>query len=100
MAPVRRLLPIILLASVLAACGGSKHTVVSNLADASSRTIAGDTASFTIAIHGTVAGVAVQSSETGSFSFTERRAHFYKLVPGGGLPQEIILDGPYEYTNA
>jgi hypothetical protein len=100
MAPVRRLLPIILLASLLAACGGSKHTVVSNLADASSRTIAGGTASFTIAIHGTVAGVTVQSSETGSFSFTERRAHFYKLVPGGGLPQEIILDGPYEYTNA
>ena len=33
-------------------------------------------------------------------SFTERRAHFYKLVPGGGMPQEIVLDGPYTYTNA
>ena len=29
-------------------------------------------------------------------SFYERRAHFYKLVPGGGLPQEIILDGPFD----
>jgi hypothetical protein len=44
--------------------------------------------------------MAVQSSETGSVSLTDRRAHFYKIVPGGGMPQEIVLNGPYEYTNA
>ena len=36
----------------------------------------------------------MHSSETGAVSFTDDRAHFYKLVPGGGLPQEIVLDGP------
>ena len=100
MARVRRLLPILLLALLLPACGGSTHALEDSLADASSRTAAGGTASFTIAIHGTVAGVSVQSSESGTFSFSEREAHFYKLVPGGAVPQEIVLDGPYEYTNA
>jgi hypothetical protein len=99
---VRRLLPILLLALVLAACGDSKPAAddATGLADASSRTVAADTANFDLVIRGTVAGVSVRSSETGSFSFTERQAHFYKLVPGGGLPQEIVLDGPITYTNA
>ena len=100
MAPVRRLLPIILVALLLAACGGSKHVQANGLAAASSSTVAGGTASFSLVIHGTVAGVSVRSSETGSVSFTDRKAHFYKLVPGGGLPQEIVLDGPFTYTNA
>jgi len=100
MARVRRLLPIILLALLLAACGGSKHAQANGLAAASSSTVASGTASFSLVIHGTVAGVSVRSSETGSVSFTDRKAHFYKLVPGGGLPQEIVLDGPFTYTNA
>ena len=102
---VRRLLPILLLASVLAACGGSKHaasepTGPRGLAEASSRTVASGTASFTLSINAVVAGAAVQSHERGTISFTDRKAHLYKLVPGGGLPQEIVLDGPFEYTNA
>ena len=98
---MRRLLPILLLALVLAACGGSKPAAdVAGLADASGRTVAADTANFNLVIRGTVAGVSVRSSETGSFSFTQQQAHFYKLVPGGGLPQEIVLDGPITYTNA
>jgi hypothetical protein len=107
---VRRLLPILLLVPALAlvsvSCGGSKHAQDSKqaqangLAAASASTIRAGTASFTLVIRGTVAGVSVRSSETGALSFTDRRAHFYKLVPGGGLPQEIVLDGPYTYTNA
>ncbi len=98
---MRRLLPILLLATVLSACGsGSKQAEPTGLADASSRTIAGRTAKFTLGIRGTVAGVSVRSSETGALSFSERLAHFYKLVPGGGLAQEIVLDGPWTYTNA
>jgi hypothetical protein len=100
MSPVRRLLPILVLLPMLAACGGSKHADVDGLTAASAHTVASGTASFTLSIRGTVAGVSVRSSETGVLSFTERRAHFYKLVPGGGLPQEIVLDGPYAYTNA
>jgi hypothetical protein len=97
---VRRLLPIVLLAFAVAACGGSKDASPTGLADASGRTVAADTANFTLVIRGTVAGVSVRSSETGSLSFADRHAHFYKLVPGGGLPQEIVLDGPWTYTNA
>jgi hypothetical protein len=101
MTRVRRLLPILALASLLAACGGgSKHVAIDGLAGASGRTVAKGTASFTILISGTVAGTHVRTSETGAVSFTETRAHVYKLVPGGGLPQEIVLDGPYTFTNA
>jgi hypothetical protein len=100
MSPVRRLLPIILLVPIVAACGGSRQADDPGLSAASKRTVASDTASFTLVVRGKVAGVSVRSSETGALSFTERKAHFYKLVPGGGLPQEIVLDGPYAYTNA
>src|SRR5438445_8487155 len=101
MAPMRRLLPMLLLLPALSACGGgSTHADGGGLAAASSRTVATGTASFTLLISGTIAGVSVRSSETGALSFSDRRAHFYKLVPGGGLPQEIVLDGPYTYANA
>jgi hypothetical protein len=98
---VRRLLPILALASLLAACGDSStHVATDGLAGASGRTVAKGTARFTLLISGTVAGNHVRTSETGTLSFTETRAHFYKLVPGGAVPQEIVLDGPYTFTNA
>src|SRR3954466_4311804 len=100
MSPVRRLLPIILLLPMVAACGSSKSADGQGIAAASKRTVASGTASFSLVVRGKVAGVLVRSSDTGALSFSERKAHFYKLVPGGGLPQEIVLDGPYAYTNA
>jgi hypothetical protein len=99
MAPVRRV-PLLLAVVVLSACGGSTHASSVQLAGASGRIVAGKTASFTLTISAMIAGASVRSSETGAVSFVDRRAHFYKLVPGGGLPQEIILDGPFAYTNA
>jgi hypothetical protein len=100
MALVRRLFAIAIAVSALSACGGSKHAVTEVLSGASGRTVAAKTASFTLAISATIGTMAVQSSETGSLSFSERRAHFYKLVPGGGTPQEVVLNGPFAYTNA
>jgi len=97
---VRRLLPILLVLPALSACGGSKHALAAGLSGASGRTVAAKTASFTLVISAKIGSLSLQSSETGSFSFSERRAHFYKLVPGGGTPQEVVLDGPYAYTNA
>jgi hypothetical protein len=99
MAPVRHLLLILLLAPALSACGGSKNSGP-DFAGASSRTVADGTASFTLLIGAQVGGASVRSGETGTVSFSDRRAHFYKVLPGGGLPQEIILDGPFAYTNA
>jgi hypothetical protein len=102
MAPVRRLVLIAVLVLALAACGGgsSKPAADAGLSGATARTIAAKTASFSLLINGTLGTMALQSSESGSVSFSDRRAHFYKLVPGGGTPQEIVLDGPYDYTNA
>ena len=98
MARVRRLVAIFLVILALSACGGSKQS--RGLSGATGRTIAAKTASFSLTISATIGTANVRSSETGSVSFAERLAHFYKLVPGGGMPQEIVLDGPYAYTNA
>jgi hypothetical protein len=100
MAIVRRLLIIAVLALPLAACGGSKPAADAGMSGATARTVAAKTASFELLISGTLGTMSLQSSESGSVSFTDRRAHFYKLVPGGGTPQEIVLNGPYAYTNA
>jgi hypothetical protein len=100
---VRRLVVLVLLALLLAACGGGSKPAVDTglgLTGATSRTVATKTASFSLLISGTVGTMSVQSSESGGLSFVDRRARFYKLVPGGGTPQEIVLNGPYAYTNA
>ena len=101
MARVRRLLVVAVLALPLAACGGSSKPAADvGVSDATARTVAAKTANFQLLISGTLGSMALQSSESGSVSFSERRAHFFKLVPGGGTPQEIVLNGPYDYTNA
>ena len=98
MAVVRRGLAILLLATGLAGCGGGESGP--DFAGARDRTTDEETAAFTLLIDASVGGNTVRATESGAISFTEPRAHLYKLVPGGGLPQEMILDGPYVYTNA
>lgn len=101
MAAVRCVPAMLLLVAALSACGGgSSSSKAPDPAAARSTTVAEGTARFTVLIDATVGGSAVRSSETGTLSFAERSAHLYKLNPGGGLPQEIVLDGPYTYTNA
>jgi hypothetical protein len=103
MAAVRRLVLLLVLAPLVAACGGGSKPAAApdvTFAGASGRTVAKGTASFTLSIAAAVAGQNVRSSERGKLSFTQPRAHLYKLVPGGGLPQEEVLDGPFVYTNA
>lgn len=97
---MRSLLLMLVLLPVLSACGASTHADAVGFAGASSRTVASATASFTLSIRALIAGAAVRSSERGTVSFSNRQAHFYKLVPNGGLPQELVLDGPITYTNA
>ncbi|TML90462.1 MAG: LppX_LprAFG lipoprotein [Actinobacteria bacterium] len=81
----------------LAACGGSSSPAAGL---GSKPTTEHGTARFTLAVAATVGGSRIVANETGTVSFTDRRAHFYKLVPGGGLPQEIVLSGPFTYANA
>lgn len=47
-----------------------------------------------------VGGSTINAEENGTASFTRRRAHLYKQIPGSPVPQELVLIGPYTYTNA
>ena len=71
----------------------------SSLAGSGPRTTAG-TARFTLSVVGVIGGVNVSAEENGTVSFVRRSAHIYKLVLGGGIPQELVVDGPITYTNA
>jgi hypothetical protein len=99
MARVRRGLVLVLLIVVVAGCGGSRD-VSPQLADARARTVAAGSARFTLSINASVAGTHVLTSETGTVSFTQPRAHLYRLGSNIVVPQELILVGPYTYTNA
>lgn len=88
---------------MLAACGGSSKPAAPSgpdFATASAKTIATGSARFTLLVGAIVGGSPVQSSETGTIAFSERRAHVYKLIPGSSMGQELIVDGPLTYTNA
>ena len=106
MARVRRAAPLLLAVLALSGCGGGSGSSTTSsspdptLTDATLRTIEAGTARFELTVSGKVAGVAVRSEESGSVSFTRRRAHLYKLIPSGGLPQEVVMVGPLTYTNA
>ena len=101
---MRRLLVLLALVLVLSACGGSSSTKTTvsgpDPATAGAKTTATGSARFTLLVGAIVGGSPVQSSETGTIAFSKRRAHVYKLVPGGGMGQELIVDGPFTYTNA
>ena len=45
-------------------------------------------------------GGTITAEENGTVSFTERRAHLYKQIPGSPVPEELVLLGPFIYTNA
>lgn len=83
---------------LLSGCRGSSSSGVSSLAGSGAKTTVG-TARFTLSVSGIVAGVDARVDENGTVSFAKGAAHIYRLVYGGGLPQEIVVDGPFIYTN-
>src|SRR4051794_22041516 len=99
MRPVRGVAALFVVA-VLAGCGGSSKPAAPDPANATATTLAEKTARFTLLIDAKVGGNAIETTETGQLSFGDRLAHFYKLVPGNGIPQEIVVVGPWTYTNA
>jgi hypothetical protein len=97
------LLVVVPVALLLAACGGSSSPPKAAGPDpgaAAATTTATGSARFTLLVGAIVDGSPVQSSETGTISFSGRRAHIYKLIPGSSMGQELIVDGPFTYTNA
>jgi hypothetical protein len=97
---VRRL-GVVVAVLVLAGCGGgSSKPDAPDPATATATTLAERTAQFTLLIDAKVGTRVIQSTETGQVSFKTRLAHFYKLVPGNSVPQEVVVVGPWTYTNA
>ena len=88
---------LLVVALVLAGCGGSSAP---DLSRAESRSTAEKTASYALNIDAAIGGQTLRSSERGTISFVERRGHLYRLLPGGGIPRELIIDGPWVYSNA
>ena len=96
------------LSLLLAGCGGSSvhkpagiappFVGTASLAGSGMKTTA-SRARFTLSVAGDIGGVDASADESGTLSFTQRAAHIYKLVLGGGTPQEVVIDGPITYTN-
>jgi hypothetical protein len=99
MARVRRVVLLALLTAGLAACGGSAPSGQVDFSEARAHTVGEGTARFTLSISATVAGARILASETGTVSFTKPRAHVYKLGSNIVVPQELIVVGPFAYTN-
>jgi hypothetical protein len=96
------------LVAVLAGCGGSSHSAATtttapsgavDVSKAGARTTGAGTARFTLTISGTIGGLGTRADERGSIAFTRSRAHIYKLLATGGIPEELIVDGPFVYAN-
>jgi hypothetical protein len=107
---VRRVVLLAPVALTLAACGGSGKNAAATTAAVVAKatpfagTVAHTTAAGTVRFEQGTAigkpGAVLQAFENGTASLVERHAHVYKQLPGGGVPGEIIVDGPITYTNA
>jgi hypothetical protein len=98
---VRLVAPLALVALVLSGCGGSSPPAPkADLSSARAATTAAGTAQFKLTITAVVAGSTIRAEENGTASFARRRAHLYKQLPGSAVPQELVLIGPFTYTNA
>jgi hypothetical protein len=47
-----------------------------------------------------VSGTEIKAHDTGRVAYDGSRAHIYKLSPGSRFPGEVIVIGPFTYTNA
>jgi hypothetical protein len=95
-----------LLVLALAGCGGTSDRMATtteaapvDLSQAGARTLGAGTARFTYTVSATISGVPMRVQERGSLAFIRSRAHIYKLLASGGIPQEVIVDGPFIYGN-
>jgi len=90
-------------ALLVAGCGGSSADSEQehpSFAGVHARTKAAGPARFRMLIGINAGGTRITAEENGATSFAERRAHLYKQLPGGQFPQELVVIGPYTYTNA
>jgi hypothetical protein len=95
---MRRLAPLLLL--LVATTTASQAAGESDVGGVRARTTAAGTARFTLRIDAGIGGRVIISREAGTISFVRRRAHLYKLAASAPVPQELIIVGPFTYSNA
>jgi hypothetical protein len=107
---VRRALIVALLALLLVGCGSDSKKAATtatvqpaplpSFAKARANVLRMTTARLdqvtTIVINGTE----IKAHDTGRVAYDGSRAHIYKLSPGTQFPGEVIVIGPFTYTNA
>jgi hypothetical protein len=105
---VRRALIVALLAQLLVGCGSDSRQAATttqlaplpSFAKARANVLSTSTAKLdqvtTIVINGTE----IKAHDTGRLAYDGSRAHIYKLSPGNQVPGEVIVIGPFTYTNA
>jgi len=105
---VRRASLAALLALTLIGCGSAaKQTVTTtrpaplpSFAKARANVLTATTAKLDQVTKIVVAGTEIKAHDTGRIAFDGSRAHIYKVSPGSQFPGEVIVIGPFTYTNA
>jgi hypothetical protein len=96
------------LALLLTGCGGdTKHAAtttrprpVPSFAKARANLLTATTAKLDQVTTVVVGGNEIKAHDTGHIALDGSRAHIYKLNPGSQFPGEVIVIGPFTYTNA
>lgn len=91
---------ILLVMLALAGCGSSAKKSAPDFDGVRARTTATGSAVFRYLISINAGGTRITAEENGSASFSGRRGHLYKQLPGGQFPQELVIIGPLTYSNA
>jgi hypothetical protein len=105
---VRRAPIVAVLALLLAGCGSDSHQAATttqpaplpSFAKARVNVLAASTAKLDQVTTIVIDGTEIKAHDSGSVAFDGSHAHIYKLTPGSQFPGEVIVIGPFTYTNA
>jgi hypothetical protein len=105
---VHRAVIVAVLALLLVGCGSdAQHTATTtrlsplpSFAKARANILTTTTARLDQVTTIVLSGTEIKAHDTGRLAFDGSRAHIYKLSPGGRFPGEVIVIGPFTYTNA
>ncbi len=97
-----------LLALLLVGCGGHAHrdattsppSPLPSFAKARANVLKTKTANVEQDTTVVLGGTEIKAHDSGRVAFDGSRAHIYKLSPGTRYPGEVIVIGPFTYTNA
>jgi hypothetical protein len=105
---VRRAVLAAVLALLLVGCGSRSERAATtthrgplpSFAKARASVLRGTTAKLDQVTTIVAGGTEIKAHDTGRIALDGTRAHIYKLSPGSQYPGEVIVIGPFTYTNA